>query len=83
VNTRQRVVVVIALGVLAAAGAQFTNLLLVSDDGGWFAYAPNTGAVFAPDGTGTIWREALTWIAATALWAGASLWLLRSRHPDD
>jgi hypothetical protein len=77
-NHRQRVVLVVALGAAASIAAVLVNRLLSDGDGGWFAYAPNTGAVFAPDRTSAIWREALVWFTATAVWAGVSLWLLRS-----
>lgn len=83
-NHRQRVVLVVAFGAAAAIGAVLANRLLADGDGGWFAYAPNTGAVFTPDRTSVIWREALVWFTATAIWAGVSLWLLRSSGgPED
>ena len=80
-NDRQRVVLVVALGFMASIVAVLVNRLLADVDDGWFAYAPSTGATFSPDRTSTIWREAFVWSAATAVWAGASLWLLRS--PSD
>lgn len=83
-NPRQRVVLVVAFGAAASIGAVLANRLLADGDGGWFAYAPNTGAVFTPDRTSVIWREALVWFTATAIWAGVSLWLLRSSGgPED
>lgn len=83
-NRRQRVVLVVAFGAAGAIGAVLANRLLADGDGGWFAYAPNTAAVFTPDRTSVIWREALVWFAATAIWAGVSLWLLRSSGgPED
>lgn len=83
-NHRQRVVLVVAFGAAAAIGAVLANRLLADGDGGWFAYAPNTGAAFTPDRTSVIWREALVWFTATAIWAGVSLWLLRSSGgPED
>lgn len=77
---RQRVVLVVAWGVAAVVGAITLNRLLADNEGGWFAYAPNTGVAFAPSRTSTIWREALVWIGAVLLWTGTSLWLLRSRN---
>jgi hypothetical protein len=77
-NGRQRVVLVVAFGVVASIGAVLANRLLADGDGGWFAYAPNTGAIFTPDRTSVIWRESLVWLTATAIWVGVSLWLLRS-----
>lgn len=77
-NDRQRVVLVVALGFMASIAAVLVNSLLGDGDGGWFAYAPNAGAEFWPDRTSTAWREALVWSSATVVWAGASLWLLRS-----
>lgn len=72
-----------ALGALAWIVAGLTIRLLADGDGGWFGYAPGTEAIFTPDGTWPIWREALVWSAATAIWAGVSLWLLRSTEKSE
>jgi hypothetical protein len=40
---------VVASGLALAVAAVTVNRLLAAEDGGWFAYAPNTGAVYAPD----------------------------------
>lgn len=83
-NSRQRVVFVVALGAGAWVAARLAIRLLANGDGGWFGYAPGTEAVFTPDSTWPIWREALVWSSATAIWAGVSLWLFRStEEPED
>jgi hypothetical protein len=96
VNTAQRIVLVIALGIALVAIAGAVNLLMLDRVGpGWFAYAPNTGVTFSPSETDTyfavatdrsIMEQAGVWLLALATWAGASLWLLRTRPqggPDD
>lgn len=83
VTERQRVVLVVAWGAAAAVAAITLNRLLADNDGGWFAYAPNTGVEFTPSRTSTIWREALVWVGAVVCWTGPSLWLLRSSKRSD
>jgi hypothetical protein len=72
-------VLVVGLGALTMTAAIAVNRVLADPDGGWFAYAPNTGVTFAPDDGWRIWRSALVWLVATLLWVGISFWLLRSR----
>ena len=75
---RQRTVIVVASGLALAVLAVAINRDLSDADGGWFAYAPNTGATFDPGSTtSAIWREAAIWIGAIAAWSGISLWLYR------
>ena len=76
---RQRIVVVIASGVGLALMAATVNRLLAAHDGGWFAYAPNSGVTFGPSSRQVIWREAGIWLGALAVWTGLALWLFR--HP--
>jgi hypothetical protein len=90
VNLAQRVVVVIALGIgLFVVAAAVSFLTLDRVDGGWFAYAPNTGVTLEPSQqTDTYYvvptdramaEQAGIWLLALVTWAGASLWLLRTR----
>jgi hypothetical protein len=93
VNTAQRIVLVVALGIALVAIAGAANLAMdYPVDGGWFAYAPNTGATFSPSQTdsyfavgndGAILRQAAIWLLAIGTWAGASVWLLRTRAEGD
>ena len=55
-----------AWAAIVAIAAITANRLLLDNDGGWFAYAPNTGAAIVPDRTEIIWREALVWLGAVA-----------------
>ena len=80
---RQRVVLVVAWAAILAVAAMTVNRLALDNDGGWFAYGPNTGAAIVPDRTEIIWREALVWLGAVAVWAVPSLWLLRRRDRSD
>lgn len=78
---RQRTVLVVATGLALAVLAVAVNRQLADADGGWFAYAPNTGVTLDPgfDPGTAIWREAAVWLGAIAAWSGISLWLYR--HP--
>jgi len=79
---RQRTVVVVATGLALAVMAVTVNRLLADPDGGWFAYAPNTGVTF-PSRDGIIWRDAAVWLGAIAIWTGIALWLYRRpRTPE-
>ena len=81
-NRDQRIVVVVAFGILLAVAAVTVNRLLDNPDGGWFAYAPNTGVRF-PSGTEPTWRRAAVWIGAVGIWVVSSLYLLRTGSEDD
>ena len=76
-NTAQRVVIVIAIGIgLAAIG-----LYLVSLGGearfGWYAYAPLTNEI-GPPGMGLPgWLRLIIWLGLTGIWASASVIVLR------
>jgi hypothetical protein len=93
VNTAQRIVLVVALGIALFAIAGAANLLMdYPSANGWFAYAPNTGVTAQIDDyyivvdDGVVMRQAGVWLLALATWAGASVWLLRSRPqggPDE
>ena len=74
---RQRTIIVIASGLGLVVLAVTVNRLLTDPDGGWFAYAPNTGVTYAPSSRTYIWREAGVWLGALAAWTGLALWLFR------
>ena len=95
-NLGQRIILVIALAIALFAVAGAANLLMLDRvDAGWFAYAPNTGATLSPSQTDSyfavatdrsIIEQSAVWLLALATWAGASLWLLRTRPqggPDE
>jgi hypothetical protein len=77
VQERQRTVIVIALGLGLAVLAATVNRLVSDADGGWFAYAPNTGVTYAPSSRSQVWREAAVWLAALGVWTGLALWIFR------
>jgi hypothetical protein len=87
VNRAQRIVVVIALGVVLIAVAGTVTLVMDDGTAGWFAYAPNTGVIFddasplADDGD--LWRRAGVWAVTAGLWALGSLWVLRDRSKGN
>ena len=80
-NLYQRIAVLIALGVVLHVSCQ---AILVGDDGGWFAYAPNdellhsplTGSKFSP------LVEVLVFGGHVLAWTVAALWLLADRDDD-
>jgi hypothetical protein len=80
---RQRTVVVVATGLALAVVAITVNRLLADQDGGWFAYAPNTGVSFPARNDTPIWREAGVWLAAIAIWTGIALSLYRRPPTTD
>jgi hypothetical protein len=92
VNTAQRVVLVVALGIAMIAVAGALNLLLLDRIGaGWFSLDESTGATFSPSQTDTYYvvptdraivEQAGIWLLALATWGGASLWLLRTRPTE-
>lgn len=82
---------VIALGLAIAVIVYTWDATIWSNgEGGWFAYAPNTGVVFSPEtGAGRpgrstdIVRSGAMWLGGVAVWAGISYWILRQRNNDD
>ena len=74
-NTAQRFVVVVALGLTLGIVASYLTSLRRT---GWYAYAPLSGQVFQPQGIGEPgWVRLIIWLAAISLWALASLRVLR------
>jgi hypothetical protein len=90
-NRSQRVVLVVAIGVLLVVGTVALTQEWNRSEGGWFAYAPNTAVAFSRGSSWPIWRDALTWCVATAVWCVAGVYLLRTtpergaapRSPDE
>jgi heme/copper-type cytochrome/quinol oxidase subunit 1 len=73
----QRVVVVIAPGlVLAAVGSYLVNLGGGATFG-WLAYAPLTSARFVPGNGLATWLRLIIWLALIASWAAASVRVLK------
>ncbi len=81
-NTAQRVVIVVAIGIaLAAVGLYLTRL--GSPRFGWYAYAPLAPGV-GPPGTGLpAWLRLIIWLGLTGIWAVASVVLLRPPRGSD
>ena len=75
-TTAQRVVVAVALGL--ALGIVASYLAGLGTRTGWYGYAPLSGQVFQPPGTGEPrWLRLIIWLAAISLWAFASVRVLR------
>jgi heme/copper-type cytochrome/quinol oxidase subunit 1 len=71
----QRVVVVMALGLALGIVASYVTTLGMRT--GWYAYAPLSGQVFQPQGTGEPgWLRLVIWLATIIIWALASLRVL-------
>jgi heme/copper-type cytochrome/quinol oxidase subunit 1 len=75
-GTAQRVIGVIALGL--ALGILASYLTSLGRTTGWYAYSPLSGQSFPPLGAGEPgWLRLVIWLAAVALWALASIRVLR------
>ena len=82
-NARQRIVVVIGLGAgLYFFGSWATTRGEVGSP--WVAYAP-LSENNSPNWSGGLhaWVRLLIWLALVAIWAGAGVFLLRSRTRQD
>jgi len=79
VNLAQRLVVLVALGVVLHVSCQ--AILLGDVDQGWFSYAPNSEMLHSPlrGQRFSALVEALVFGAHVAAWTAAALWLLRDR----
>jgi len=78
----QRIVVVIALGlVLETVGSYVVNLGsgLAS---GWYAYSPFTAGGFAPSTGLHGWLRLIIWLVLIGVWALGSIWVLRPSSRD-
>lgn len=83
-NSRQRHVVVIALGATAIVLAAAVNAVWndVTFTGGWFAYEPGT-AMFVSEPDSRIARQALVWLGAIAAWTFLAFRLYRDPSDGD
>ena len=73
----QRIVIVVALGMAFWAVGSYLVSLGGAGRFGWYAYSPLTGAAQAP-GTGlSAWLRLIIWLGLIALWALASVKVLR------
>ncbi|HEY5252120.1 MAG TPA: hypothetical protein VIJ09_10675 [Acidimicrobiales bacterium] len=75
-NHRQRIVVVIGLGVVLGAFGEWVSSW--RDGFGWAGYAPLSQATFSPPNGIDPWIRLVIWLALAAVWTGSSVWLLRS-----
>jgi H+/Cl- antiporter ClcA len=72
----QKIVVVIALGVVCAAAGIYLVSLGSTASFGWYAYAPLSQGVDPRTGLAG-WLRLIIWLALTGLWALASIRVLR------
>ena len=78
-NTAQRVVIVIAIGIALAAVGYFLASL-GSPRFGWYAYSPLANEI-GPQGTGLPgWLRLIIWLVLTGIWALASVIVLCPPH---
>jgi hypothetical protein len=73
-NTRQRHVVAVAVGLAIATIVNAINSEAMNMNGGWFNYSPDLGVT--ADST-DIWQEAAVWLLGIGMWAGFAAWLYR------
>lgn len=74
----QRVVVVVAFGLALGTAGSYLVSLGGGPRTGWYAYSPLTSSLDAP-GTGLPgWLRLIIWLALIAVWALASIRVLRS-----
>jgi len=80
-NARQRIVVVIGLGIaLYFFGGWITTRDTVT---GWVAYAPLSNSVNFPGAGLPPWARLLIWLALILVWMVSSLALLRTAAGSD
>jgi hypothetical protein len=72
----QKIVVVTALGVAFLAAGSYLTSLGSAETFGWYAYAPLTSASYPSAGLPG-WARLVIWLALTAAWALAAIWILR------
>jgi len=75
VNTRQRIVVVVGLGVALAALADWASSWGAVV--GWTGDAPLSQATFSPTVGLHPWLRLVIWLVATGVWTAVAVWLLR------
>jgi hypothetical protein len=81
-NLGQRLVLVVALGVVLRLIGTYIVTKGNGPSDGWFGYAPGTDVIFRDDRLGP-GATVLVWVALTAVWATASLWLLGTRQQPN
>ena len=78
----QRVVIVVALGlVLAVIGGFVTSLGRLA--AGWYAYAPLTSTGYLPGHGIPPWLRLIIWLALIVIWAAAAIRLLKPSPARD
>jgi hypothetical protein len=78
-NTAQRVVVVIAMGVALAIFGRWLTSLGAYPNTGWVGYAPlRSGVSF---GGLHPWVRLVVWLALTTIWAASSILVFNSPAP--
>lgn len=83
-NDRQRVFLVVALGLAIAVIVHTWDTAISNNSvGGWFAYAPNTSPIFSTEDEGAIWRRGAMWFAGILVWTLASFLILRTGSRDE
>lgn len=85
-NVHQRVVVVVALGVLMWISWSWLDQQLASYEGGWFTYTSSGQFEISPDGRAYRIDSPLRLLVQAVLiaaWAVTSLWLLRGGPSSD
>jgi len=83
-NTAQRVVIVVAIGIaLAASGLYLARL--GSPSYRWHAYSPLASGPWRPDTGLPGWARLIIWLGLTGIWASISVIVLRppSREPAE
>jgi heme/copper-type cytochrome/quinol oxidase subunit 1 len=79
-NKPQRIVVVIAFGLAIATLASYlVNIGSVAS--GWYAYSPQTSALYAPRGLHA-WLRVIIWLLLIGAWALGSIRVLRASPGD-
>ena len=81
-NLGQRVLIVIALGILSYLLGLWISYL-AERPYGWIAYAPLSGTPAVPGGRLTEGWLILVWAVLTLIWGVLSLVVLRSSTPPD
>jgi hypothetical protein len=70
--------------VLLSLAAGVVHEAALHTGGGWFNYAPNSGATFGPGPfDGSIWWTVGATVAAAVIWTGVSMWIFRPDRPVE
>jgi hypothetical protein len=78
----QKIVIVIALGTAFGAVGRYLVNLGNGARAGWYAYSPLTQQAYPPRTGLAGWLRLIIWLALIALWALASVGVLRP-SPED